>query len=153
MDNVVELSKLSKEYIRVRYDETGRKLSCASASQHPTLDWQAWFKTTFLPIGFPRSVKPEYFEYQFFDSIQALCSYLRGVMCTQALLTGAGVGSATATAFAAAIQWIVRDGIGMMSSVVFAVKFSSYFGDYVKEWRYHVPLYLFMRKRSHCIYV
>ncbi|CAM9366186.1 unnamed protein product, partial [Ectocarpus fasciculatus] len=97
--------------------------------------WQAWFKTTFLPIGFPRSVKPEYFEYQFFDSIQALCSYLRGVMCTQALLTGAGVGSATATAFAAAIQWIVRDGIGMMSSVVFAVKFSSYFGDYVKEWR------------------
>ena len=135
MEIVAELSKLSKEYIRVNFDETGRKLSVASTSHRPALDWRTWFKNTFLPIGFPRSVRTEYFEYQFFDSIQALCSYLRGVMCTQALLAGAGVGSVTATAFAAAIQWVVRDGIGMLSSVLFAVHFSSYFGDYVKEWR------------------
>lgn len=56
-------------------------------------------------------------------------------MCTHALLKGAGVGSSSATAVAAAIQWILRDGIGMMSSVLFAVHFSTYFGDYVKEWR------------------
>ena len=136
---IAEISKLSKEYNRLSFDETGRKLSVTggvASQQNRSLNWQAWFRTTFLPIGFPRSVKPEYFEYQFFDSIQALCSYLRGVMCTQALLAGAGVGSASATAFAAAIQWVVRDGIGMLFSVLFAVRFSSFFGDYVKEWRY-----------------
>lgn len=135
---VVELSKLSKSYNRLSFDETGRKLSASSTAQRSTLtfDWQAWFKTTFLPIGYPRSVKSEYFEYQFFDSIQALCSYLRGVMCTQALLTGAGVGSISASALAAAVQWVVRDGVGMISSVFFAVRFSSYFGDFVKEWRF-----------------
>lgn len=134
---MAELSKLSKEYVRVTFDESGRKLSCASSSQRHKMDWRLWFKSTFLPIGYPRSVKAEYFEYQFFDSLQALCSYLRGVMCMQALLSGAGVGTVEASALAAALQWVVRDGIGMLSSVVFAVHFSSYFGDFVKEWRYH----------------
>ena len=135
MENVVERSKVSKEVVPLRYDATGRHILRDVSSDKPTLDWQSWLKTTFLPTGFPRSVRVEYLEYQFYDSVQALCSYLRGVMCTQALLAGAGVGSATATAFAATIQWVVRDGIGMISSVLFAVHCSTFFGDYVKEWR------------------
>jgi hypothetical protein len=56
-------------------------------------------------------------------------------MCTHALLQGAGVGSASASALAAALQWILRDGVGMLSSVLFAVRYSTFFGEYVKEWR------------------
>lgn len=34
-----------------------------------------------------------YASYQFWDTVQALCSYLRGVLTTKALLEGSGVGS------------------------------------------------------------
>lgn len=93
------------------------------------------FLKTFLPIGYPNTVKPEYLEYQLYDSIQALCSYLRGILCTHALLVSAGVGSENASAVAAAITWVTRDGVGMISSIVFGTYFSVSFGVYVKEWR------------------
>lgn len=44
----------------------------------------------FLPVGYPQSVRPEYMTYQIYDSLQGLCSYLRGVVSTSALLTAAG---------------------------------------------------------------
>lgn len=44
----------------------------------------------FLPLGYPQSVRPEYISYQIYDSLQGLCSYLRGVVSTSALLTAAG---------------------------------------------------------------
>lgn len=57
----------------------------------------------FLPVGYPQSVRPEYMSYQIYDSLQGLCSYLRGVVSTSALLTAAGVGNAEATAMGAAM--------------------------------------------------
>eukprot|EP00984_Skeletonema_dohrnii_P027743 scaffold17409_cov89-Skeletonema_dohrnii-CCMP3373.AAC.1 len=33
----------------------------------------------FLPVGYPDSVAEGYLEYQFYDSLQGLCTYLRGV--------------------------------------------------------------------------
>ena len=93
------------------------------------------FFKTFLPSGFPDTVKSEYLEYQIYDSIQALCSYLRGILCTHALLISAGVGSENASALAAAITWVTRDGVGMISSIIFSTLFSISFGIYVKEWR------------------
>eukprot|EP01035_Chromulina_nebulosa_P056487 gene56487-77415_t len=47
--------------------------------------------TTFLPIGYPDSVRPEYLEYQAWDCIQGISSYLRSVLTTKSLLQGAGV--------------------------------------------------------------
>ena len=41
-------------------------------------------------LGYPQSVRPEYMSYQIYDSLQGLCSYLRGVVSTSALLTAAG---------------------------------------------------------------
>jgi len=57
----------------------------------------------FLPVGYPQSVRPEYMSYQVYDSLQGLCSYLRGVVSTSALLTAAGVGNSEATAMSAAM--------------------------------------------------
>ena len=57
----------------------------------------------FLPIGYPSSVAEGYLEYQFYDSLQGLCSYLRGVVSTSAVLSAAGVGDAEATAMSAAM--------------------------------------------------
>ena len=55
-------------------------------------------QNSFLPVGYPTSVQPEYMKYQIYDSVQALCSYLRGVLCVHAVLVGAGVGQESGNA-------------------------------------------------------
>jgi hypothetical protein len=57
----------------------------------------------FLPRDYPHSVHSGYLEYQVYDSIQGLCSYLRGTISTSAILTVAGVGDADATSWGAAM--------------------------------------------------
>jgi hypothetical protein len=74
-------------------------------------------------------------SYQIFDSLQGLCSYLRGVVSTSALLTAAGVGNAEATAMSAAMIWAMRDGLGMVGGLLFSYSTSSLFDSYVKEFR------------------
>jgi hypothetical protein len=46
----------------------------------------------FLPAGYPESVSEDYLMFQFWDTIQAMCSYLRGVLATQSVLESVGVG-------------------------------------------------------------
>lgn len=64
-----------------------------------------------------------------------MCSYLRGVVSTSALLTAAGVGDAEATAMSAAMTWAMRDGLGMVGGLMFSYSTSSLFDSYVKEFR------------------
>jgi hypothetical protein len=71
-------------------------------------------------LSYPESVSSDYLEYQKWDTMQALCSSVTGLLATQAILKGVGVGDATATAASALMQWIVRDGTGMAGRVVFA---------------------------------
>lgn len=89
----------------------------------------------FLPLGYPQSVGAEYMQYQICDSIQGLCSYLRGVVSTSAVLTAAGVGNAEATAMSAAMTWAMRDGLGMMGGLTFSYWTSSLYDAHVKEFR------------------
>ena len=84
---------------------------------------------------YPQSVRSEYLSYQIFDSLQGLCSYLRGVVSTSALLTAAGVGNAEATAMSAAMTWAMRDGLGMVGGLLFSYSTSSLFDSHVKEFR------------------
>lgn len=89
----------------------------------------------FLPVGYPNSVAEGYLEYQFYDSLQGLCTYLRGVVSTSAVLVAAGVGDAEATAMSAAMTWAIRDGFGMIGGLFFSYKASPQFDTYVKEFR------------------
>ena len=93
------------------------------------------FAKTFLPLNYPRSVRKEYAEYQMWDSIQALSSYLRGVLSSRFVFAGIGVGNADSTAMAAAITWCMKDGVGIVSSLIFAYEYASYFEAYPATWR------------------
>lgn len=64
--------------------------------------------SAFLPEGYPQSVSDDYLEYQFWDSIQALCSSVTGLLSTRAILQGVGVGEATATPTAAVFQVLLK---------------------------------------------
>ena len=90
---------------------------------------------TFLPAGYPHTVREGYIQYQFFDLIQGLCSYLRGQLAIQRMLEGFGVGDVTASAFSGALGWIVRDGASMMGGLVFSASFATSFGKNVRQWR------------------
>ncbi len=90
---------------------------------------------TFLPVGYPQSVRHEYLTYQTWDTVQALCSYLRGILTTKAILEGSGVGSEAASALSAAMNWVFRDGVGMTCSLLFSSLASLSFDGNVKEWR------------------
>lgn len=81
----------------------------------------------FLPIGYPNSVAEGYLEYQFYDSLQGLCSYLRGVVSTSAVLSATGVGNPHATAISAAMTWALRDGLSMIGGLLFSYIASPYF--------------------------
>lgn len=94
----------------------------------------------FLPLGYPHSVDSSYLAYQFYDSLQGLCSYLRGVVSTSAVLTAAGVGDSEATAMGAAMTWALKDGMGMVGGLMFSYFASPHFDALVKEFRLFADL-------------
>ena len=67
--------------------------------------------------------------------MQALCSYVSGVLASQAVLRGVGVGSADATPLAAATTWVIRDGAGMLGGLTFAWLQGSSLDANAKSWR------------------
>ena len=89
----------------------------------------------FLPRDYPQSVHDGYLEYQMYDSVQGLCSYVRGTISTSAILTVAGVGNAHATTWNAVIQWAMKDGMGMLGGLVFSYFTASHFDSHIKEFR------------------
>lgn len=89
----------------------------------------------FLPLNYPDSVHPGYIQYQFYDSLQGLCSYLRSIVSTTAVLSAAGVGDSQATVTSAVITWATNDGCAMIGGLIFSYYASGYFDSNVKEWR------------------
>ncbi|KAN0036518.1 hypothetical protein ACTFIV_001816 [Dictyostelium citrinum] len=94
----------------------------------------------FLPNGYPDSVTTDYFGYQFWDSIQALCSTITGTLATRAILKGYGVGDSSATVASATTQWLIRDGTGMIGRIVFAWRKGTDLDCNSKKWRYSADI-------------
>lgn len=99
-----------------------------------------FLRSLFLPVGYSAdqqasSVTPDYLNFQFFDTLQATSSYLRGTLCTHAVLSGLGVGEAGASATSAVLSWILRDGVGMVGGLIFTYLGAKSFGSNLKGWR------------------
>jgi len=94
------------------------------------------FRKLFLPDGFPESVSEDYWPYQKYDCLQALCSSVTGVLSTRAILAGAGVGDSAATATAATFSWILKDGLGMIGRLGFASYQGTNLDINCKTWRF-----------------
>eukprot|EP00301_Raphidiophrys_heterophryoidea_P002496 c11162_g1_i1.p1 GENE.c11162_g1_i1~~c11162_g1_i1.p1 ORF type:complete len:522 (+),score=83.32 c11162_g1_i1:2-1567(+) len=93
------------------------------------------FNDLFLPVGYPESVSADYWEYQKWDTLQALCSSLSNTLASRAILETAGVGRAEATVSAATIQWLLRDGTGMLGRILFAKTQGRGLDCNAKQWR------------------
>ncbi|XP_029365320.1 RUS family member 1 [Echeneis naucrates] len=94
-----------------------------------------FFKSVFLPQGYPESVSEDYLQYQFWDTVQAFSSSLSGTLATQASLKGVGVGNQEATVAAATATWLLRDGTGMLGRILFAWQKGRKLDSEAKKWR------------------
>ncbi|KAJ5647627.1 hypothetical protein N7490_003999 [Penicillium lividum] len=74
----------------------------------------------FLPSGFPQSVSDDYLPYQIFDSLQAFCSSIAGLLSSRAVLQGVGVGNANASPTSALLLHILQDSSGRVATILFA---------------------------------
>ncbi len=99
-----------------------------------------FFRDVFLPQGFPESVTEDYLEYQLWDTIQAFASSITGTLATEAVLKGVGVGDKNATALAATVTWLLKDGTGMVGRILFAWARGTELDCDSKRWRLFADL-------------
>eukprot|EP00050_Salpingoeca_kvevrii_P008650 m.304263 g.304263 ORF g.304263 m.304263 type:complete len:488 (+) comp16730_c0_seq1:76-1539(+) len=96
---------------------------------------------TFLPRGFPQSVAPGFGAYCGWQLVQMTAGTVTGVLSMQALLFAVGLG-AGAIPLAAAINWILKDGLGQLGGVIYAAVFGGKFDDDPKRHRWFATVAL-----------
>ncbi|KAF9615712.1 hypothetical protein IFM89_026127 [Coptis chinensis] len=96
------------------------------------------FLQLMLPDGYPNSVSSDYMEYSLWRGVQGVASQVTGVLATQALLYAIGLGKG-AIPTAAAINWVLKDGIGYLSKI-FLSKYGRHFDVNPKGWRLFADL-------------
>lgn len=78
------------------------------------------FLRYFLPAGYPETITQNYPEYTKWRLLSFFFGGSIGVFATQNLLLAVGVGRKSAAPVAAALQWVVRDGIGRSGRMFFS---------------------------------
>uniref|UniRef100_A0A2N9FU71 Protein root UVB sensitive/RUS domain-containing protein n=1 Tax=Fagus sylvatica TaxID=28930 RepID=A0A2N9FU71_FAGSY len=96
------------------------------------------FSRFMLPQGFPHSVTNDYLEYSLWRGVQGIASQVSGVLATQALLYAVGLGKG-AIPTAAAVNWVLKDGIGYLSKIMLS-KYGRHFDVNPKGWRLFADL-------------
>ncbi|KAF4438021.1 UPF0420 protein [Fusarium austroafricanum] len=98
-------------------------------------------REAFMPVGYPHSVSADYLNYQFYDSLQAFFSTITGLLANRALLQGLGVGDANSTATFAMLLTVLKDGMGRISTIVFAQQFGLRIEPDAKRYRFLADLF------------
>ncbi|XP_030454006.2 protein root UVB sensitive 1, chloroplastic [Syzygium oleosum] len=102
------------------------------------LQCRGLFMRLMLPEGYPDSVTSDYLDYSLWRGVQGIASQISGVLATQALLYAVGLGKG-AIPTAAAVNWVLKDGIGYLSKI-FLSKFGRHFDVHPKGWRLFADL-------------
>lgn len=96
------------------------------------------FMNLMLPEGFPESVTSDYLEYSLWRGLQGVAAQISGVLATQALLYAVGLGKG-AIPTAAAVNWVLKDGLGYLSKIMLS-KYGRHFDVNPKGWRLFADL-------------
>jgi hypothetical protein len=137
----MEIQEFGAHGEKLRYSLSSTRKGVPFASSKPSFFWpksndfRSLFRSVFLPEGYPNSVTEDYLRFQVWDTLQGVSSYLRGIICTQALLIGVGVGKQEASSTNAVVNWVFREGCGLFGGVLFAWLNARRFGADIKQWR------------------
>ena len=88
-----------------------------------------------LPNNFPASVSASYAPYSKWSFLQGLSSTASGVLSMQCLLYAVGLGQPLSVPAAAAIQWVLKDGLGQLGGMLFTSYVNVSFDSDAKRWR------------------
>jgi Vitamin B6 photo-protection and homoeostasis len=88
-----------------------------------------------LPQRYPLSVNKHYIKYCQYQALSSISSSAIGVLSTQALLFAIGLGASTAIPAAAALNWVIKDGLGQLGGVIFTSFTSNKFDLDPKRWK------------------
>jgi hypothetical protein len=108
-----------------------------SARKSPNL--MRYFRHTLqqlLPYGYPISVNDGYARFALGQFVASTLGTICGVLSMQSLFHAVGVGSNSTLPFAAALNWIIKDGLGQLGGVLFASAVNSKFDADPKRWRF-----------------
>ncbi|KAJ3681818.1 hypothetical protein LUZ60_014391 [Juncus effusus] len=142
-----EVNKHNREKVRLKPDPSGEDLFIIDKEDLPggRQGIEFWSNRCrdliiglILPHGYPHSVSSDYLEYSLWRAIQGIAAQISGVLSTQALLYAVGLGKG-AIPTAAAINWVLKDGIGYLSKI-FLSKFGRHFDVNPKGWRLFADL-------------
>jgi len=102
------------------------------------------FKRTMLPVGYPKTVHPNYLKFNLWSFVQGVAGSASGVLSTQCLLVGLGMSNQSVSAavgggsiaLAATLNWVLKDGIGNLGGILFVSRFGSRFDKDAKRYRF-----------------
>jgi len=78
--------------------------------------------TAFLPKDYTESVTSNYLSYTLWSVSSSVSGTITGVLSTQALLQALGMGVTSGAAIAGTVNWIIKDGFGLLGGVIYAAK-------------------------------
>ena len=111
----------------------GRKFSpslSASSLQNSTGRWLHTVQAAFFPN--PGEVTPDYWEWCKWRAVHRIFSSMASVFGTQSLLLAVGLGAKRTLPAAAAINWVLKDGLGRLGRLSVATKFGESFDSDLK---------------------
>jgi hypothetical protein len=92
------------------------------------------FFSFIMPAGYPSSVADGYLRYVVANMLGSALSTIGGVLSMQSLLFAIGLGAGAIPA-AAALNWVIKDGLGQFGGVLFASVVGNKFDTDPKRWR------------------
>ncbi|KAF9921833.1 hypothetical protein FBU30_008113 [Linnemannia zychae] len=93
----------------------------------------------FLPKGFPDSVTPNYWSFAKWQFAHNVAGSVTAVISTQSLLFAMGLGAGSIP-MAAALNWIIKDGLGQLGGVIYASFVSDKFDSEPKRFRFQATV-------------
>ncbi|KAK3828302.1 MAG: vitamin B6 photo-protection and homoeostasis-domain-containing protein [Benniella sp.] len=93
----------------------------------------------FLPKGYPESVTPNYWAFSKWQFVHNVAGSVTAVISTQSLLFAMGLGAGSIP-MAAALNWIIKDGLGQLGGVVYASFVSDKFDSEPKRYRFQATV-------------
>ena len=95
-----------------------------------------------LPKNYKDSVEQEYVSFAKWAIVSSFFMTLCGVLSMQSLLIAVGIGASTAIPMAAALNWILKDGLGQLGGMLCASFINSKFDAHPRQWRFRAGLIL-----------
>lgn len=106
----IRVSRIKNERLSVEPDSSASFLSSVRRN----------VMATFFPVGYPTSISNKYLEFVSWQAAHHLAGSANSSLASAFMLYSAGMGSAAALPTAGAINWLLKDGIGQLGTLLFA---------------------------------